>query len=99
MKPKSAFLQFVGWFFCTMLMLPAFAQTKKIYGKVLSDDNATPLVGVSIVVKGKLIAARTLSDGTFTITAGDNDLLWILLLPAIFHRKLLLAEEIPSTFH
>ncbi len=75
MKPKSAFLQIVALVVCAMLVLPAFAQTKKITGKVLSDDNATPLVGVSIVVKGKLIAARTLSDGTFTITASDNDLL------------------------
>lgn len=75
MKPKSAFLQVVAFFLCAMLVLPAFGQTKKITGKVSTDDNATPLAGVSIVVKGKLIASRTLSDGTFTITASDNDLL------------------------
>ncbi len=53
-----------------------FAQERTITGTVLSDDN-TPIVGASVLVKGKTSGTQTGPDGKFTITASPGDILVI----------------------
>jgi len=53
-----------------------FAQERTITGTVLSDDN-TPIVGASVLIKGKTSGTQTDPDGKFTITASPGDILVI----------------------
>lgn len=64
------------------LMLPfficsasAWSQVKKISGKVTSDEDNEPLVGVSVTVKGKSLGTQTNSTGEFFIDASAEDVL------------------------
>ncbi|TWI85792.1 TonB-linked SusC/RagA family outer membrane protein [Lacibacter cauensis] len=51
--------------------LTAFAQEKTIQGKV-TDENATPLSGVSVTVKGSAKGTVTDREGVFTLSVPDN---------------------------
>ena len=51
-----------------------FAQERVINGIVLSEDN-TPVVGASVLIKGKTSGTQTQTDGKFTITASPGDIL------------------------
>ena len=51
-----------------------FGQTRKITGKVSGDD-AQPLAGVSVSIKGKQTATQTGATGEFTIDAKEGDVL------------------------
>ncbi|HWV65997.1 SusC/RagA family TonB-linked outer membrane protein [Chitinophaga sp.] len=53
------------------------AQTRPVSGKVVSQGDKQPLPGVSIGIKGKNTGTQTTADGTFTITAGDQDILLV----------------------
>lgn len=53
------------------------AQTRPVTGKVISQNDKQPLPGVSIGIKGKNTGTQTAPDGTFTISAGDGDILLI----------------------
>ncbi|MDE3236872.1 MAG: SusC/RagA family TonB-linked outer membrane protein [Bacteroidota bacterium] len=92
MNKKTACLRFVVGLVVTLLSLPILAQTKKISGKVLAEDNSTPLAGVSVLVKGKTAATQTLPDGTFTISVSETDLL-------VFSYTGYLTQEIPVKGH
>jgi TonB-linked SusC/RagA family outer membrane protein len=52
------------------------AQTIPISGSVLSQDN-TPVVGATVLVKGKRTGTKTDTNGAFTITANKGDVLVI----------------------
>ncbi|HEY8690811.1 MAG TPA: SusC/RagA family TonB-linked outer membrane protein [Chitinophagaceae bacterium] len=52
------------------------AQTIPISGSVLSQDN-TPVVGATVLVKGKKTGTKTDTNGAFTITANKGDVLVI----------------------
>jgi TonB-linked SusC/RagA family outer membrane protein len=52
----------------------SFAQEKTVSGKVLSEDN-NPIVGASVLVKGKKGGTQTNVDGNFTIKAEPGDVL------------------------
>lgn len=52
----------------------AFAQQRTIQGVVLASDNK-PVDGASILLKNKTTGTKTSPDGSFTITAGPNDVL------------------------
>lgn len=52
----------------------AFGQTRKITGKVVGDD-AQPLSGASVTIKGKTTATQTSSTGEFIIDAKEGDVL------------------------
>src|SRR4051794_22892872 len=50
-------------------------QTKTISGKVTSEQDGTPMEGVSVTVKGKTTGTQTNPNGTFTIGAAPTDVL------------------------
>ncbi|AYL94912.1 SusC/RagA family TonB-linked outer membrane protein [Mucilaginibacter celer] len=58
-----------------LISLAAQAQTKLVTGKVTSADNGLPLPGVTIRVKGSTQAAGSKTDGTYSITVGNNETL------------------------
>lgn len=51
-----------------------FAQTRQISGKV-TDEGGAPIPGVSVIVKGTTTGAVTGSDGNFSLTAPENEVL------------------------
>ncbi|OQY92016.1 MAG: SusC/RagA family TonB-linked outer membrane protein [Sphingobacteriales bacterium UTBCD1] len=51
------------------------AQAQKISGKVISEENGNPLIGVTVSVKGKSNATQTNSLGEFSINAVQGDVL------------------------
>ena len=59
---------------CTCFVLSAWAQNRKISGKVSSQDGS-PLSGVSIAIKGKPVGASTNQEGNFTLDAAPGDVL------------------------
>jgi TonB-linked SusC/RagA family outer membrane protein len=68
----SVLLQLILYSFTTTL---AFAQSKAITGRILSEQDSSPLEGVSITVRGKSTGTQTSADGSFTITAAPADVL------------------------
>mgnify|MGYP000685731113 CR=1 FL=1 len=58
----------------TMLSTVLLAQTKKISGTILSDD-AKPIAGVSVTIKGKKSGTQTNTQGIFTIEANEGSTL------------------------
>ena len=60
-----------------LLLPPLMAQERTITGTILSDDNKTPLRGVTIRVKGTRKVAQTDANGVFSIRANPNDVLEI----------------------
>lgn len=75
MKFKHDCFRLGFWIVGLLFVLPTFAQNKKINGKVLAEDNSTPLVGVSIMVKGKTAITQTNATGEFSISVTDADIL------------------------
>ncbi|MBK8712180.1 MAG: SusC/RagA family TonB-linked outer membrane protein [Niastella sp.] len=61
--------------FCCFFTTLAMAQTKKITGKVTSQDDGKPLAGVNISVKGKTLATQTDASGNYSLDASQNDIL------------------------
>jgi hypothetical protein len=53
------------------------AQTKTISGTILSEDNQTPLSGVTIRVKGTRRVTQSDANGKFSIQASDGETLQI----------------------
>ena len=58
----------------TMLSTAVLAQTKKISGTILNDE-AKPLSGVSVTIKGKKTGAQTNAKGVYTIEAAEGNTL------------------------
>ena len=60
-----------------MFLLPAalHAQERTISGTILSDDNKTPLSGVTIRVKGTNRVVQTNADGSFSIKINSGETL------------------------
>ncbi len=59
----------------TSLSVSSQAQDKTVSGTVLSDDDATPLIGVSILNKNTNKRTQTNEAGYFSINANNGDLL------------------------
>ena len=59
----------------TILSVSSQAQDKTVSGTVLSDDDATPLIGVSILNKNTNKRTQTNEAGYFSINANNGDLL------------------------
>ena len=55
----------------------AFAQAKKVTGTVTDSENGQPLVGATVVIKGKATSTITDAQGSFVIEAADGDVLQI----------------------
>ncbi|MEP6725185.1 MAG: carboxypeptidase-like regulatory domain-containing protein, partial [Bacteroidota bacterium] len=60
---------------CLFLTALTWAQTKRINGKVLSEEDNKPMVGVSVSVKGNSAGTQTGASGEFSIDAADGNLL------------------------
>jgi TonB-linked SusC/RagA family outer membrane protein len=52
-----------------------YAQTSPVKGTVIADDDKQPLIGVSVLVKGKKSGTQTDAEGRFTLNAAANDIL------------------------
>jgi len=52
-----------------------WGQSKKITGTVTSQEDGTPMAGVSITKKGSTVGTQTSADGRFTIDANKGDVL------------------------
>jgi TonB-linked SusC/RagA family outer membrane protein len=50
----------------------AFAQNKRVTGKVLGKDDGLPIPGVSVKIKGTNNAVQTLTDGTYSIAVPNS---------------------------
>ena len=50
----------------------AWAQTLKVIGTVVDEDNGEPLIGVSVLEMGTTNGIITDVDGNFTITVSEN---------------------------
>lgn len=53
----------------------AWSQTRQITGRVLSQEDNTPLAGVTVTVKGTTTVSQTDADGRFTIAAATGNVL------------------------
>ncbi|MDQ6609452.1 MAG: carboxypeptidase-like regulatory domain-containing protein, partial [Bacteroidota bacterium] len=65
---------------CLLLILfltaaTGWSQTKKISGRVISEEDNKPLTGVTVSVKGKTAATQTTANGEYNIDAVDGDVL------------------------
>jgi TonB-dependent starch-binding outer membrane protein SusC len=53
--------------------VPLWAQTGKVEGTVLSDENGAALPGVNVVLKGTSIGTTTDADGKYTMNVSGQD--------------------------
>ena len=58
-------------FFCLLIAVSAFADIN-VKGTVIDADNAEPMIGVSILVKGSTVGTITDFDGNFELTVPDK---------------------------
>ncbi|MEJ7736852.1 MAG: SusC/RagA family TonB-linked outer membrane protein [Chitinophagaceae bacterium] len=72
---KSACKKIGLFLVCLFLTALTWAQTKRISGKVLSEEDNKPLVGVSVSVKGKSAGTQTDASGEFSIDATNGNIL------------------------
>lgn len=66
LKPASATLP-------ANTLSPIVQQNRTITGKVTDGEDGSPLIGVSIRVKGLQVGAISNTDGNFSISVGPND--------------------------
>lgn len=72
---RSVYLKLGLLIACFIMTASVWSQSKKITGTVLSQEDNSPLSGVSIIVKGKNIGTQTNSSGQFSIDAATGDVL------------------------
>jgi TonB-linked SusC/RagA family outer membrane protein len=72
---KSAYLKVLLFTACFLTTAISWSQVKTITGKVISDDDKTPLAGVSVVIKGKTGGTSTDINGNFSLSASTGDVL------------------------
>lgn len=75
MKSKNTLLRCLFSVIALLLFTVAQAQTGKITGRVVSDDDKLPLPGVTVQVKGKATLSQTDANGDYSIAAGQGDVL------------------------
>ncbi|MBS4063159.1 MAG: TonB-dependent receptor plug domain-containing protein, partial [Chitinophagaceae bacterium] len=71
---KSALVKMCFLTACLFTFFSGYAQTKRITGKV-SDEDAQPLSGVTVLVKGKTLGTQTNNQGEFSIDAASGETL------------------------
>lgn len=60
-----------------LLALPGFSQLKTITGLVRDETTGSALAGATITIKGKTTTTVASSQGTFSITASEGDILLV----------------------
>ncbi len=73
---------------CFLITSVSWSQTKKISGKVTSDEDSKPLAGVNVIVKGKTGGTQTNSNGEFSLDVSLNDVLF-------FSYTGFISQEVP----
>lgn len=74
---RSAYLKLGLLIASFMISAISIAQSKKITGSVVSQEDNSPLSGVSVLVKGKSTGTQTNANGQFSLEAAEGDLLVI----------------------
>lgn len=74
---KSAYLRLYLLLLFSLFSTQLWAQVKQISGKVISEENNSPLVGASIMIKGGKGGTQTNANGEFSITASTGETLLI----------------------
>lgn len=69
-----------------MFSAQAFAQTA-ISGRIVNAANSTPLVGVSVQVKGKVMGTSTDQDGTFSLSVNSAPPLTLMISSVGFETQ------------
>lgn len=72
---RSAYLRLGLLFSFFLIAFAAWSQAKKITGTVRSEEDANPIPGASITIKGKPTGTQTSSTGTYSIDADEGDVL------------------------
>lgn len=60
---------------CFLLAVSGWAQTRKVSGRIISEEDGKPLSGVSIIIKGTSGGTQTNPSGEFSIDVADRDVL------------------------
>ncbi|RZL11208.1 MAG: SusC/RagA family TonB-linked outer membrane protein, partial [Pedobacter sp.] len=74
---KRLLTLFLGVFF---LSIQVMAQQKTITGKVTSVEDGLPIPGASVKIKGTNAGTQTNTDGTYTISANQGDVIQFIFL-------------------
>lgn len=75
MRKFASAMKLVGLMLSFMISSYAFAQDKTVSGTVLSDDDGTPLIGVTVTNAANKKRTQTNEAGYFTIAASKGDLI------------------------
>ena len=73
MLSRTGFLKSFLSVLAMLLFTISYAQTKKISGTVLSDEDSKPLAGVTVSVKGKATATQTDASGDYTMDVATGE--------------------------
>lgn len=65
-------LKFLLLFLLALPTADLSAQTVAVSGKVVDENTGDPLIGVNVVVKGKVTGTITRQDGTFSLNVAGN---------------------------
>ncbi|MDF9795166.1 iron complex outermembrane receptor protein [Catalinimonas alkaloidigena] len=77
---------------------PLKAQSStSVSGKVLDEASNAPLIGVNILVKGKVIGTITDTDGNFELTINDSPPLTLVVSSVGYQPKEVVVSEAQST--
>jgi TonB-linked SusC/RagA family outer membrane protein len=86
--------KFFTLFLCTFIIIvQVVAQQKKITGHV-TDENATPLAGVTVLVKETNTATTTGTDGSYSILVNQGQTLIFSFISAISEEKVVGKESV-----
>lgn len=72
---NPAFKKIILMLLVTVISTSILAQSKRITGKIIADEDSKPLSGVSITVNGKTTGTQTNNNGEFSIDASQGDVL------------------------
>lgn len=75
MRKFASAMKLVGLMLSFMISSYAFAQDKTVSGTVLSDDDGTPLIGVTVTNAANKKRTQTNEAGYFSIAASKGDLI------------------------
>ena len=89
---KRLLVLLLGIFFVTVQAL-AQTQSKVVSGKV-TDEDALPLPGVSVKIKGTTTGTQTSADGAYTIQASQGQVLVFSFLGTVSQEKTVGAQNV-----
>lgn len=72
---RSVFFKLVLLIAGFLIASTGWSQTKKVSGKINSEEDGKPLPGVSVLIKGKTGGTQTNATGDYSIDAAEGDVL------------------------